>query len=293
MAIHAQIQNFIVYIKSEKGLAYNTIEAYQRDLMAFAAFLKQEGVMCSTQLNQSQIIDYLSYLKSHNYASSTLCRALIAIKVFCRFLKREGITEKNSAFYLETPKLWQLIPDVLSIQEVDLLLQQPKANTVLEVRDKAILELFYSSGLRVSEICTLKIYDVDDTFIKVLGKGSKERLVPIGKQALKAIDNYLAYRDQWDSENETTLFVSKSGHPLDRIAIWRQVKKYAKQAGITKNISPHTLRHSFATHLLDHGADLRVIQEMLGHENISSTDRYTHISSSHLQKAFQASHLRF
>ncbi|MFQ5729368.1 MAG: tyrosine-type recombinase/integrase, partial [Waddliaceae bacterium] len=160
-------------------------------------------------------------------------------------------------------------------------------------RDKAILELLYSSGLRVSEVCTIQIYDVDDEYVKVFGKGQKERLVPLGQCALAAIDHYLLYyRSQYDSEKEKALFVTKKGRPLDRISIWRMIKSHAKKAGITKSISPHTLRHSFATHLLDNGAELRVIQEMLGHANINSTERYTHVSRAHIQKAFTAFHPR-
>jgi integrase/recombinase XerD len=282
------LKDFLSYIASEKGLAVNTIEAYQRDNASFMNFLRQNGITSFQEVQQDHIVGFLSFLKSQNFATSSICRALIAIKVMCRFFKREGITPTNASFYLESPKLWQLIPEVLSCEEVDLLLKQPDIETALGARDKAILEVLYASGLRVSEVCTLKINDVDDTFVKVMGKGSKERLVPIGREAIKAVDHYLNYRDQWESEKQQILFVSIKGNPIDRIAIWRMIKSYAKQAGITKNISPHTMRHSFATHLLDNGADLRVIQEMLGHSNIGSTDRYTHISRTHLQEAFDA-----
>jgi integrase/recombinase XerD len=286
------LYDFLIYIASEKGLARNTIEAYTRDTKTFAAFLQQQGITSFLDVRQEHIVAFLSHLKSQNYASASISRTLIAIKVMFRFFKRENITPSNAAFFLETPKIWQLIPEVLSCEEIDLLLQQPDINTPLGARDKAILEVIYASGLRVSEVCTLKIYDVDDTFVKVMGKGRKERLVPIGKKALEAVDHYLHYRCQWDSDKQPALFVTKKGLPVDRIIIWSMIKKYTKQAGITKNIHPHTLRHSFATHLLDNGADLRVIQEMLGHANISSTDRYTHVSRSHLQQAFQAAHPR-
>lgn len=292
--IEAEISDFISYIASEKGLARNTIEAYQRDINAFVASLESTGLSTFATLTQEQIIHFLSHLKGHEYASSSICRALIAIKVLCRFLKREGITKTNVALYLETPKMWQLIPDILTCEEVDVLLKQPDPTTALGARDRAIIEVFYASGLRVSEVCTLGIYDVDDTFVRVMGKGSKERLVPIGKRAIEAVDHYLTtFRSNWDSEKQTALFVTKNGRRIDRVMVWRMVKEYAKQAGIVKNISPHTLRHSFATHLLDNGADLRVIQEMLGHANISSTDRYTHISRNRLQEAFESSHPRF
>lgn len=285
-----QVRDFISYIASEKGLAANTIEAYQRDIEAFLASLKQQGVSTFAELDQRHIIAFLSQLKSQEYASSSICRALIAIKVFCRFLKRERVTSANAAFYLDTPKLWQLIPEILSTEEIDTLLQEPDTETSIGARDKAILEVLYASGLRVSEICTLGLYDVEDTFVRVMGKGSKERVVPLGKHALKAVDHYITHFRGVCDTTRPPLFVSRSGRSIDRIFVWKMIKRYAKNAGITKNISPHTLRHSFATHLLDNGADLRVIQEMLGHASISSTDRYTHISRTRLQEAFIAFH---
>ena len=195
---------------------------------------------------------------------------------------------------MDTPKLWQTIPTILSVDEIQAILAQPDINHPIGQRDLAILELLYSSGLRVSELCDLSIYSVDDQYVRVFGKGRKERLVPLGKKALKAVDNYLIHvRDLYDSKEEQHLFLTNRGKPLDRIAVWKMVKKYTSKANITKVISPHTFRHSFATHLLDNGADLRIIQEMLGHANISSTDRYTHVSSAQLQNAFQRCHHRY
>jgi len=287
------LADFLLYISAEKGLSANTIEAYQRDIKTFILFLRHLGITQIAQCTQDHIVSFLSQLKSTDYASATICRTLISIKVFCKFLKRERITPNDSAFYLETPKLWQLIPEVLTHDEVNRLLQKPDSQSAMGARDKAILEVLYASGLRVSEVCGLTLYDVTDTFVKVMGKGRKERIVPIGQQALLAVDHYLSvYRCQWDSEKRQHLFVTNRGKPIDRILVWRMIKHYAKKAEIKKSISPHTLRHSFATHLLDNGADLRVIQEMLGHSNISSTDRYTHISRTRLQEAFQACHPR-
>ncbi len=289
--MNEQLDDFLIYIGSEKGLSPNTIEAYQRDTLSLVSFLEERGVKTFQEVSQQQIIDFLSFLKSKKMATSTITRHLIAVKVLFKFLKREGIIKHNETLYLQSPKLWQLIPEVLSIDEVEKLLEQPDSATEEGVRDRAILELLYASGLRVSELCRIKIYDVDDETVRVFGKGSKERIVPLGSKAIEAIDVYLAgYRDQYDSEKHPCLFVNQKGKPLDRIAIWKMIKKYGKMAGISKNISPHTLRHSFATHLLDNGAELRVIQEMLGHASISSTDRYTHVSRSHLQEAFDAFH---
>lgn len=287
------LADFLTYLTSEKGLAKNTIEAYRRDILALMKTLQRQGVHSFSSVSQCHLIAFLSELKKAKYAAASICRALIAIKVLYRFLKREGVIPVNITLYLETPKRWQLIPQVLSCDEVERLVNKPDNQTHAGARDKAILELLYASGLRVSELCSLKIYDIDDTFVRVMGKGGKERLVPLGKNALAAVDHYLLYyRGIHDSDKQQTLFLSKLGRPLNRIAIWKMIKHYGKLCGISKNISPHTLRHSFATHLLDNGADLRIIQEMLGHANISSTDRYTHISRSRLQEAFQKFHPR-
>lgn len=287
------LQDFLSYIASEKGLAQNSIEAYGRDGRAFFAFIKKKEVERIEAVSEEHIISFLADLKNTGYAASSICRALITIKVFFRFLKREGYVAVDIAHYLETPKLWQLIPTVLSAGEVDRLLSQPDPTTLIGSRDRAVLELLYASGLRVSELCHLSIYDVDDHFVRIKGKGGKERLIPLGSKALAAVDQYLlSYRSAFDSEQLLALFVNKNGKPLDRITVWKRIKYYVKKAGLQKNISPHTLRHSFATHLLDNGADLRVIQEMLGHSHIGSTDRYTHVSSSRLQESFQKFHPR-
>lgn len=286
-----KVRDFLSYIASEKGVTPNTVEAYGRDVRSFAEFLVSIEIADVKEVTQDHAVKYLGLLQSKGYASASICRALIAVKVFFRFLKREGEIPINIMHYFDTPKLWQLIPEVLSVQQVDNLLEQPKNDTFLGARDKAILEVLYSSGLRVSEVCSLGVYSIDDQFLKVMGKGRKERIVPIGSKALEAVDHYLThFRSLFESEQNTTLFLTQRGKPIDRVAVWRMIKNYAKQAGITKIISPHTLRHSFATHLLDNGADLRVIQELLGHASISSTDRYTHISRSHLQQAFDAHH---
>lgn len=288
-----QTTDFLQYIASEKGLAQNTIEAYGRDIQTFCDFTQKSHIHIYADVAQEHFIEFLSHLKSKGYASSSICRALIAIKVLFKFLKRENYIPVNIAQSLDTPKLWQLIPEVLTCEEVNRLLDQPDPNTLKGARDKAILEVLYSSGLRVSELCGLSLYDVDDQFVRVMGKGNKERLVPIGSKAITAVDCYLThYRQQSESDRQEKLFVTNTGKLLDRIAVWRMIKEYAKMAKITKNISPHTLRHSFATHLLDNEADLRVIQEMLGHASINSTDRYTHVSKSRLQHAFEAFHPR-
>lgn len=276
------LADFIAYLQSEKGLSLHSVEAYGRDIKNFIEKF-------SLPFYQEQIIAHLSFLKEKGFASSSIARALMAIKVFCRFLYREGVLEKDISQAIESPKLWQLLPEFLSQEEVELLLKAPDTKTFIGARDRAILEILYASGLRVSELCSLTLYSVDDEAVRVLGKGSKERIVPIGKKALQALDHYLCLREHFSSES---LFLTKKGKPIDRSSVWKMVKYYAKKTGITKTISPHTFRHSFATHLLDNGADLRIIQEMLGHSNIATTDRYTHVTTSRLQESFNKFHPR-
>lgn len=286
------LKDFYSYIASEKGLALNTIKAYQYDTDCFYNYLQKQGIDSFAATTPTHIISYLAYLKAQDYASSSIGRSLIAIKVMFRFFKREGIVPVNIGLYLESPGLWQLIPEVLSCKEIERLLAAIDPSDHNGARDRAILEVLYGSGLRVSEVCGLNIYDVGDVFVRVMGKGSKERQVPIGSKALQAIDAYERFRSVFESDKNRALFVTLKGERIDRILVWRMIKKYGKAAGIIKNISPHTLRHSFATHLLDNGADLRVIQDLLGHASINSTERYTHVSSEDLSRRFHAHHPR-
>lgn len=278
----SKLLDFITYLRSEKGLSPHSIEAYQRDLRSF---LQKYTI----PFTQEHIMQHLAQMKKENYASSTMARALMALKVFCRFMRREGYLEQNVAQAIESPRLWQLIPEILTVEEMQILLQAPAQNSYRGVRDRAILELLYASGLRASELSQLTLYSVSDEVVKVHGKGGKERLVPLGKPALIAVDSYLNYRETFTHER---LFLTDKGRPMDRVAIWKVVKEAAKKSGLKKNIFPHTLRHTFATHLLEKGADLRVIQELLGHGSIATTDRYTHVSPRHLKEAFEKFHPR-
>jgi integrase/recombinase XerD len=285
---------FLLHLRAERGLSAHTVAAYGRDIESFCSYLKLIGVTDISSVKGEQIVQFMLTLKEKKYASSSSARALIAIKVFFRFLFKEKIVASDLSATLETPKLWQRVPEVLSEQEVEKLLVAPEMETAEGVRDSAIMEMLYAAGIRVSELCSMKIYDVDDEEIRVMGKGSKERLVPIGKKALFACDRYLnEVRAQYESDQEKTLFLSTRGKPITRQEVWKIIKQYAQKAGIQKEISPHTLRHSFASHLLSGGADIRVIQDMLGHAHISSTDRYTHITSNHIQEAFHAFHPRY
>ncbi len=290
MSISVVLDEFSCYLATEKGLAQNTILAYQTDLIHF--FKSHSRGLEATD---SEIIAFLSTLRVQGYADASICRAMITLKVFFRFLYKEGKIAENIASLLETPKIWQLIPEVLTVQEIEQLLNMPDQNSEKGIMDRAILEVLYASGLRVSELCSLKYYEVKESiksgYLKVLGKGSKERIVPINKQAIAAVYTYMGEEERiWDEKSP--LFRRGRGIPVSRWYVYNIVKFYGQLAGITKNISPHTLRHSFATHLLDNGADLRIIQELLGHASISSTDRYTHISNNHLQAAFNMCHPR-
>lgn len=278
--------DFIDFIRSEKGLSEHTVEAYGRDIDLLKQFLKDR------QAEPEDILHFLGYLKNKGYASSSICRILVAVKVFFRFLKKEGVISADLGRYFDTPKVWQLVPEVLTPEEVDALLAQPKIADPVGCRDLAILELLYATGMRVSELCSLRLNDLSDTFAKVRGKGKKERIIPVGKKAIEAVDRYLVqFRGEVKDESEP-LFVSLRGKPLSRITVWTRIQVYARTAKIEKSISPHTLRHSFATHLLENGADLRLIQDMLGHEDIGTTDRYTHVTGKRLKAAFQSFHPR-
>lgn len=282
------VADYLSYLSAEKGLAGNTLQAYKRDLLAFLNWTTRHGVSVE-QLLETHLRDYFETLKRAEYAESSISRAFIALKMFFRFLKREEYLKTDPSALIQQPKMWQRIPDVLTEGEVKKLLAAPNPLEADGMRDRAILELLYSSGLRVSELCALKIQDVGEETVRVFGKGSKERLVPIGKPALEAIDLYLsAHREEVECPH---LFLCK-GKSLTRQKVWEIVKKNARKAEIVKEVSPHTLRHSFATHLLDHGGELRVIQEMLGHSSIASTDRYTHVSKSRLLNMFDHFHPR-
>ena len=268
-----------------------TDKSYRQDLNLFFSYLGKRDFL---SLKITDLVDFLCHLKDKGYASSSICHTLMTLKVFFRFLVREEILSKDIAALLSAPKIWQLIPEVLTVEEVEELLKAPSGDDRFSLRDRAILYTMYASGLRVSEVCFLNFFDVEEDRLLVKGKGGKERMVPIAKIAVEAIEKYIqAWEGGWKKcEHSSPLFLSKKNKRIDRVTVWSIVKKYALKSGISKNISPHTLRHSFATHLLESGADLRIIQDMLGHKDISTTDRYTHISKGHLQQSFDTFHPR-
>ncbi|MEM7175496.1 MAG: site-specific tyrosine recombinase/integron integrase [Chlamydiota bacterium] len=282
----ADVSDFLSYIGSERGFSLHTIRAYRSDLDQFFAFLKRQNDKDPRQW----LIAFFAYLQQRGLSTASRYRMAATLRSFFRFLQREKKMVGGLVEEITLPKLWQLIPEVLSVEEVGRLLAAPDLTSAIGTRDRAILELLYATGIRVSELCELNLCDVDDRVVRVVGKGKKERLVPVGKPALEAVDNYLIeYRGEAVAEKEP-LFVTTKKKRITRGLVWQQVKKYGYLAKIKKAISPHTLRHCFATHLLDRGADLRVIQELLGHADIGTTDRYMHLSQHRLFEAFDTFH---
>ena len=291
------VENFLNYLSVERSLSGNTIISYQRDLKKYLKYLKDSHINSLSQTVRKNISDFMFSLKDGGLSAVSIARNLAAIKVFYRFLVRERILTTDPSSLLDSPKLWKKIPDVLSVDEVEVLLKVPDLKTARGLRDKAILELMYATGLRVSEAVNLKIQDVnsDVGFLRCIGKGSKERIVPLGKESLTAIKKYLeGARPKLARGNngDSFLFLSRLGKKISRQSFWKLIKDYAQRARIKKNIRPHTLRHSFATHLLERGADLRSVQEMLGHADISTTQIYTHIDKNRLKMIHKNFHPR-
>lgn len=286
---------FIEYLRTECHLADNTVAAYQRDLRRL---LKWLGTKRITALTIQELSDFVGWLGDQDLQPATIARHIVSMKMFFRYLQLEGILVDNLAELLGSQKLWQRIPSVLSPDMVDRFLNAPRRREALYLRDQALLEMLYATGCRASEISNMKIADLQlkEGYCKCQGKGNKQRMVPLGESAAEALQEYLnTLRPalvQHLSSPETVVFVSKSGRRLRREAIWELVKKYALIAGVPASISPHTLRHSFATHLLAGGADLRQVQEMLGHASISTTQIYTHVDQSRLKKVHAQFHPR-
>jgi integrase/recombinase XerD len=289
---------FLEYLQVELGLSLNTRLAYARDLRLFgkALHLKEEELQTVTR---QQIIDYISSLKRKGLAAASIARKLAALKSFYRFLTAEGYLQVNPAEVIEAGTKGLSLPRVLSTDEVDNLLRQPDLKTLNGYRDRTMLEVLYATGMRVSELMHLKVSGVnlDMQYVLAFGKGSKERIVPLGKIAATFVKHYLVkirplFLENEDSEDNGIMFLSQGGHEMTRQRFFQIIKGYAKEAGITKPVSPHVLRHSFATHLLDNGADLRSVQEMLGHANIATTQIYTHLTNKRLRAVYEKTHPR-
>lgn len=280
----------------ERGLSANTLSAYSSDLAFFLDFLAEIGVEQADQVKRDQILDFLEQEKADGHAVSTLGRRLVSIRLFFRWLASEKLIPGDITEVMDSPRFWKLIPDFLSLSEVEALLNAFKGRSPLELRNRALLELLYASGLRVSELTDLRLDGVDfeQGVLRVLGKGQRERVVPFGKSAARSLNRYLENgRPLLEPTGRAVqLFLSKSGIALTRARVWALVKEAALRAGVSKNLYPHLLRHSFATHLLTNGADLRVIQEMLGHADIATTQIYTHTDAQRLSRTHQKFHPR-
>ncbi len=287
--------DFLNYLAVECGLSKNTLSAYSRDIKQFFEFLERSG----TDLGRAETDDVGAFVASiikDGLSASSAARKLVAVKMLYRFATTEGRLPNDPTGGVDSPKLWQRLPAVLSVAEVDALLSAPAGNTPLDFRNRALLEILYATGARVSEVVRLTPDEIDASlgFVRCFGKGKKERIVPVSKKALDALKDYVEkgrprLAKSWSAAN---VFLSRTGRPLGREAVWEMVKKCALAAGITKRISPHTLRHSFATHMIENGADLRSVQEMLGHADISTTQVYTHLDRSRLKEVHKKFHPR-
>lgn len=290
------IDIFLNYLSVERGLSRNTIIAYKGDLGFYMDFIMGLKIDSLSKTAKNDIVNFMLYQKDKGLSANSISRRLAAIKVFYRFLVRERILKIDSTSLIDSPKLWKKIPETLSLNEVEDLLTQPNNRDKLGIRDKAILETLYATGMRVSEAVNLKVDNVnlDIGFLRCIGKGNKERVIPLGKKAIDSLKRYLENsRPQLLKKKESEfLFLNRFGKKISRQSLWKTVKKYAKAARIKKPMRPHILRHSFATHLLERGADLRSVQEMLGHANISTTQIYTHINKDRLKSIHRKFHPR-
>jgi len=309
------IDSFLNYLSVERGLSNNTIISYRADLNSYVDFMTNQRIDALSKIAKNDIINFMLAQKDKGISANSIARRLAAIRMFHRFLARERILKSDPTTLIDSPKLWKKIPETLSLNEVDALIAQPDIRDKQGIRDKAILETLYATGMRVSEAVNLKIDNVnlDIGFLRCIGKGNKERVIPLGKKAITGIKRYLEVsrphilnpirntraakeKDKISNgvKNKASefLFVNRFGKKISRQSFWKIIKKYAKTARIKKPMKPHTLRHSFATHLLERGADLRSVQEMLGHSNISTTQIYTHINKDRLKTIHRMFHPR-
>ncbi|TVM04217.1 MAG: site-specific tyrosine recombinase XerD [Candidatus Brocadia sp. WS118] len=290
------VESFINYLLVECGLSRNTILSYSRDLQIFTTFLISKDISDFDSVRPDTITSFIISEKKRGLSINSITRTIVAIRMLYKFLLSEGKLQSNPFTVIDSPKLWKRLPEVISVHKIDDLLSIPNTSMKLGVRNKAILELMYATGARVSEVVAIQTdwVNLEYRYVKCRGKGSKERIVPLGTKAIESIQNYLkcARPKIKNSGDSTYLFLSKAGKPLRRENIWVVVKNCALKAGIHGKISPHKLRHSFATHLLENGADLRAVQEMLGHVNVSTTQIYTHVGKHHLKAIHRQYHPR-
>jgi integrase/recombinase XerD len=290
------LDQFLHYILVEKGLSKNTIDAYSHGLNRFLDYLRRKGIQEMPRVTKLDIRSFLLGLKRQGLSTRSLVRNLAAIRSFFRFLIQEGILNANPIEELESPKIERKLPEILTLKEVEQLLEQANSQTPIGIRDRTMLEVLYATGMRVSELTKLPVQQVnlEGGYVLVFGKGSKERIIPLGSEAMKWIALYLnSARERLAKGKESpSLFINRSGKGMSRQQFWKNIKAYGRKAGIRKRITPHLLRHSFASHLLEGGADLRSVQIMLGHADISTTQIYTHVTGERLKKIHQRYHPR-
>lgn len=296
MAINNILMDYLHYLKVERGLSENTINSYGIDLKLFLEYLRENEIPSFKQVNKEVIVNYMQSEKNNNKANSSILRSVSSLRKFFQYLAQEKIIEKDPMLLIDTPKKKQHLPQVLTKDEVEKLLRSPNTGQVLGLRDRVMLELMYATGLRISEIINLKLEDLHLTMgtLQTLGKGHKERIVPVGDEAIKWVNRYLeeARPKLLKQKRSNYLFLNFHGNNLTRQGVWKNLKAEVRKAGIQKNITPHTLRHSFATHILENGADLRIVQELLGHADISTTQIYTHLSNKQLADIYNRAHPR-
>ena len=295
-ALRFQLDRFGDFLMLEQGTSPRTLEAYRRDVERLVDYGRAKGILTPGDVNARLLREFVYQLKDIGLAPSSIRRNISAVRTYFRFLLADGVVVKDPSERLETPKRWRTLPEVLSVDETERLLAAPNLDQALAFRDRAMLELAYGAGLRVSEWITLGVKDVlfEEMLVRVFGKGSKERLVPIGRKAIGAVATYAReLRPRLErGEGRGVLFLNANGRPLTRMGAWKILKGHVEAAGIVKHVSPHTLRHSFATHLLEGGADLRAVQEMLGHADISTTQIYTHVDREYLRQVHKQFHPR-
>jgi integrase/recombinase XerD len=298
MEISAAISSFVMHVRVEKGLSANTVSAYRRDLVKFEGFAKKRKLELEN-VSRDDLVDFLAGLYREKLESRTVARHLVTLRNFFRFAQIQELITADPSINLESPKIRRSLPGYLRLDEVEKLLNQPDPKTALGIRDRAMLEVLYSTGLRVSELVSLRVSDLDGKTgcLRCIGKGDKERIVPVGRKALGMVDKYLRegrpeLRRQAKAVHGPTLFVNRRGANLSRVGVWKILSAYGRRAGLRVALTPHMLRHSFATHLLERGADLRSVQLMLGHADISTTQIYTHVVEERLKQVYKAHHPR-
>lgn len=290
-----RIVDFTEYLREEKKSSENTVLSYTRDLRGFCRFMKESGVLDAAKVNRTNVMAYVYELQKQHKAGATVSRNIASIRSFYQFLQRKGIVTENPAADLELPKVEKKVPEILSLEKVELLLEQPGGDEDKEIRDKAMLELLYATGIRVTELISLKVEDINLALEYIhCGSNAKGRIIPIGAQAKLSLRRYMEkVREHMVSKpEEDVLFVNCNGKPMTRQGFWKIIKSYAKKAGIEEEITPHMLRHSFAAHLIENGADLRSVQEMLGHSDISTTQIYTKLTNQKLKNVYAKTHPR-